>query len=77
MNTMTIYIIAFVATAFVSVVVFLLLYRYNNLKHIKDRLTDLDRERNSIISTPIMAELSKIDGVVKNASFITVLLLVG
>ena len=66
MNTMTIYIIAFVVTAFVSVVVFLLLYRYNNLKHIKDRLTDLDRERNSIISTPIMAELSKIDGVVKN-----------
>ncbi len=66
MNTMTIYIIAFVVTAFVSVAVFLLLYRYNNLKHIKDRLTDLDRERNSIISTPIMAELSKIDGVVKN-----------
>lgn len=66
MNTMTIYIIAFVVTVFVSVVVFLLLYRYNNLKHIKDRLTDLDRERNSIISTPIMAELSKIDGVVKN-----------
>lgn len=66
MNTMTIYIIAFVVTAFVSVIVFMLLYRYNTLKSMKNKLSDLERDRNLIISTPIMGELAKIDGVVKN-----------
>lgn len=66
MNTMTIYIIAFTVTAFVSVIVFMLLFRYNNLKNIKKKLSELERERNLIISTPIMAELSKIDNVVRN-----------
>lgn len=66
MNTVTIYLISFVVVAFVGVIVFFLLARTRTIQNIKKEVEQLERERNLIVSTPIMSELSKIDVVVKN-----------
>ncbi len=67
MDTVTIYLIAFGVVAFISVIVFFLLARTKTIQRIKKEVEQLERERNLIVSTPVMSELSKIDAVVKNS----------
>jgi len=58
---MVIYIIAFTVAVFVFTVIFFLLVRNKKFNKLKKQLELLERERNLIVSTPIMSELAKME----------------
>ncbi|HPE14315.1 MAG TPA: septation ring formation regulator EzrA [Bacilli bacterium] len=61
MSKMVIYIIAFTVAVFVFTVIFFLLVRNKKFNKLKKQLELLERERNLIVSTPIMSELAKME----------------
>ena len=66
MNIKTIYLLSIIFIVLILLVVFIIVYKRNKVKSLKDKLDELERQRNLIIATPVPAELSKIDVIVKN-----------
>lgn len=66
MSKMVIYIIAFTVAVFVFTVIFFLLVRNKKFNKLKKQLELLERERNLIVSTPIMSELAKMEVLLNN-----------
>ena len=65
MSKSTIYIISAVALIILAFI-FFIAYRLGNLKRLKNKEIELEKQRNLIISTPIMSELAKIEVILKN-----------
>ena len=55
-----------IVMTFVILVVFLHLFRANRKKFYKDKVKELEVQRNMIASTPVLIELAKIEPVIKN-----------
>lgn len=60
------YIISFVALLIILIIVFIIVYLKRRILRLKKQTIELERQRNLIVSTPIMSELSKIEVIVKN-----------
>lgn len=67
MSIKTIYLLSIISIVLILLVVFIVVYKRNKVKSLKDKLEELERQRNLIVATPVPAELSKIDVIVKNA----------
>ncbi len=61
----TYYIISILVFLLIVLLVFYIFHK-KKVKDLKLQVTKLERERNLIVSTPIMSELSKIDVIIKN-----------
>ena len=59
MNKNTIYIISIIALV-LAIIIFFIILRLSSLKKLRTKARELEKQRNLIVSTPIMSELSKI-----------------
>ena len=67
MSKETLYLIAAISVGVIFIVVFIVLLKKRKVYKIQKQLQELERQRNLIISTPIMSELAKVEAIVKNA----------
>ena len=67
MSIKTVYLLSIIFIVLILLVVFIIVYKRNKVKSLKDKLDELERQRNLIVATPVPAELSKIDVIVKNS----------
>ena len=67
MNIKSLYLLSVIILVMVLLVVFVVVYKKNKVKNLREKLDELERQRNLIVATPVMTELSKIDVIVKNA----------
>lgn len=51
------YIISFVALLIILIIVFIIVYLKRRILRLKKQTIELERQRNLIVSTPIMSEL--------------------
>lgn len=65
MNKNTIYIISIIALV-LAIIIFFIILRLSSLKKLRTKARELEKQRNLIVSTPIMSELSKIEVILKN-----------
>lgn len=49
----------------ILLVVFIVLYKRSKIKRLREKLEELERQRNLIVATPVMTELQKIEVIVK------------
>ena len=66
MNGTVLFIVTFLLVAVILVTVVLVSIQKHKLKTIKNELSELDREKNMIASTPVLSELSKVEPIIKN-----------
>lgn len=66
MNTKMLYISSAIILGIILIVVFLILVRKSKINSLKKQVQELERQRNLIVSTPIMSELAKIEVIIKN-----------
>ncbi len=66
MKKETIYLISAIAVGIIFVIIFIVLIKKRKIYKIQKQLQDLERQKNLIVSTPIMLELEKIKVIVKN-----------
>lgn len=66
MNVQMLYLLSIVFVVIVLSLIFVIILRKRKVKNIREKLDDLERQRNLIIATPIMSELDKIEVIVKN-----------
>ena len=66
MKKETIYLISAIAVGIIFVIIFIVLIKKRKIYKIQKQLQDLERQKNLIVSTPIMSELEKIKVIVKN-----------
>lgn len=59
-------IVTFLLVAIVFVTIVLVLIQKHRLNAIKNEISELDREKNMIASTPVPSELSKVEPIIKN-----------
>lgn len=64
--THTFYLIAGISLAIIMLIVIIVLIKKKKIKSYKEELMDLERQRNLVISTPVMMELSKIETLLNN-----------
>ncbi len=62
----TLYIGTSVLVVVIFIVVLLIVLKVNRVKKLRRQIKELERQRNLIVSTPIMSELSKIEVIMKN-----------
>lgn len=67
MNKGTLYLIATISVAIIFIVVLIILLRKRKIYKLQKQLQELERQRNLIVSTPIMSELAKVETIVKNS----------
>ncbi len=66
MNIKTLYLSSIIIIALILGLVFFIMYKRKKYKNLRDKLEELERQRNLIVATPIMTELDKIKVIVKN-----------
>lgn len=66
MNTKTLYLVSFIILGVILLVLFVVFLKKRSIKKLKNRVLELERERNLIVSTPIISELSKVEVLLKN-----------
>ena len=66
MNTKNLYLVSFIILGVIAIVVFLILFRKHKINKLKKHVEELERQRNLIVSTPIMTELNKVEVLLKN-----------
>lgn len=66
MDLQKLYLIAIIIVILILLVVFIVTYRKKKISNLKEKLEELERQRNLIVATPVMTELSKIEVIVKN-----------
>ena len=67
MSKDTMYLIGAILVGIVFIVVFIVLLKKRKVYKLQKQLQELERQRNLIVSTPIMSELAKVEAIVKNA----------
>ena len=66
MNTNALYIVTGVVLGLIFILILFVVFKRRKVKKLKDALAEIERQRNFIISTPILSELAKIDVILKN-----------
>lgn len=66
MDIKMLYLSVIIILILILLVVFIVVYRKKKITKLKEKLDELERQRNLIIATPVMTELSKIEVIVKN-----------
>ena len=66
MDTKMLYIGSAIILGIILIIVFLILVRKSKINNLKKQVQELERQRNLIVSTPIMSELAKIEVIIKN-----------
>lgn len=66
MNSSVLKIITFLIIAIISITILLVLLRNKKIRKYKKNITFLDKEKNLLESAPVVAELSKIETIIKN-----------
>ena len=67
MGMKTLYFLLIMFLILILLVIFLFIYKRGKVKSLKDKLSELERQRNLIVATPVTSELAKIDVLVKNS----------
>lgn len=67
MSKDTMYLIGAILVGIVFIIVFIVLLKKRKVYKLQKQLQELERQRNLIVSTPIMSELAKVEAIVKNA----------
>ena len=67
MSKEALYLIAAISVGVILIVVFIILLKKRRIYKLQKQLQELERQRNLIVSTPIMSELAKVETIVKNA----------
>lgn len=67
MGMKTLYFILIMFLILILLIVCLVIYKRGKVKALKDKLSELERQRNLIVATPVTSELDKIDVLVKNS----------
>ena len=62
----TLYLVSIIIVVLILLVVFIVLYKRSKIKRLREKLEELERQRNLIVATPVMTELQKIEVIVKN-----------
>lgn len=68
MGMKKLFILGLVLIILVILIVFFLVYKSRKNKSLREKLEELERQRNLIVATPIMTELDKIKVIVNNAN---------
>lgn len=66
MDGVTLFIVTCVILAIIFVIVTLIMIQKARVNKLKDEIALLDKEKNLIVSMPIMSELSKVEAILKN-----------
>lgn len=66
MNIKTLYLSSIIIVALILIAVFFIMHKRKKYKDLREKLDELERQRNLIVATPIMTELDKIKVIVKN-----------
>ena len=66
MNTNVLYIITGIVLGLIAILVLFIVFKRRKVKKLKDSLSEIEVQRNFIVSTPILSELAKIDVILKN-----------
>ena len=60
MDNNLLYIISFVILLILLVIIIIVIYRKRKILHLRRQTTELERQRNLIVSTPIMSEFLRL-----------------
>lgn len=60
------YLSVIIIVVLILLVIFIVVYRKKKITKLKEKLDELERQRNLIVATPVMSELAKIEVIVKN-----------
>lgn len=66
MNMKVLYMSAIIIIVLIALVVLVVLCKKKKIQRLKDKLEELERQRNLIVATPVMTELQKIEVIIKN-----------
>ena len=66
MNTNALYIITGVVLGLIFILILFVVFKRSRVSKLKNLLAEIERQRNLIVSTPILSELAKIDVILKN-----------
>ena len=66
MNGVLLLIITFIILAVILITVVLVVIQKHKMAKIRNEISELDREKNMIASTPVLSELSKVEPIIKN-----------
>ena len=66
MDIKTLYLSSIIIVALILIAVFFIMHKRKKYKDLREKLDELERQRNLIVATPIMTELDKIKVIVKN-----------
>ena len=66
MDGIVLLIITFIIVTVILITVVLVAIQKHKIAKIKNEISELDREKNIIASTPVLSELSKVEPIIKN-----------
>lgn len=66
MDIKMLYLSSIIIISLILVAVFFIVYKRKKYKNLREKLEELERQRNLIVATPVMTELDKIKVIVKN-----------
>lgn len=66
MDIKMLYLSSIIIISLILVAVFFIVYKQKKYKTLREKLEELERQRNLIVATPVMTELDKIKVIVKN-----------
>ena len=66
MDIKMLYLSVIIIVVLILLVIFIVVYRKKKITKLKEKLDELERQRNLIVATPVMSELAKIEVIVKN-----------
>ena len=66
MDIKTLYLSSIIVLGLIILIIFIVVFKRKKYKDIREKLNELERQRNLIVATPVMTELDKIKVIVKN-----------
>lgn len=66
MDIKTLYLSSIIVLGLIILIIFIVVFKRKKYKDLREKLNELERQRNLIVATPVMTELDKIKVIVKN-----------
>ena len=66
MDIKMLYLSSIIVVGVIILIVFIVIFKRKKYKELREKLDELERQRNLIVATPVMTELDKIKVIVKN-----------
>ncbi|MGM9878653.1 MAG: septation ring formation regulator EzrA [Bacilli bacterium] len=66
MDIKTLYLSGVIILGLIILIIFIVVFKRKKYKELREKLDELERQRNLIVATPVMSELDKIKVIVKN-----------